>query len=69
MINTKTRDTLDAIKVGLQVKKEVNNQFKKERETKEQILEVELDGVFKKLLLLKKKKYAGLKLLNFMEIA
>lgn len=69
MINTMVTDPLAAIEVGIKVKKEVNEQFKRNRDHGEQILEVELDGVYKKLLLLKKKKYAGLKLLNFMEIA
>lgn len=69
MINTLANNPIEAIETGLRIKKEVNEQFKKNKDQGEQILEVELDGVFKKLLLLKKKKYAGLKLVNFMEIA
>lgn len=31
-------------------------------------MEVEIDGVYKKLLLLKKKKYAGLMVTNYMDV-
>ena len=67
MINTMKSDTLEAIRSGYIIKKEINSQFKK-KSGEEQILEVELDGVFKKILLLKKKKYAGIALKNFVEI-
>jgi DNA polymerase alpha subunit A len=68
MINTNARSAMEAVLVGLNIKKQVNDQFRQGDRRKEQVLEVELDGVFKKLLLVKKKKYAGLKLLNFSEI-
>jgi DNA polymerase alpha subunit A len=44
--------------MGKRLKKEVNCLYK--------CLEIEIDGVFKSLLLLKKKKYAALKYENFM---
>jgi DNA polymerase alpha subunit A len=44
--------------MGQVLKKEVNSLYK--------CLEIEIDGVFKALLLLKKKKYAALKVENFM---
>lgn len=43
--------------MGGRLKKEVNLLYK--------CLEIEIDGVFKSLLLLKKKKYAALKIENF----
>ena len=69
MVNTFKTDLSEAILCGLTLKKEINEQFKKDRSSREQILEVELDGVFKKLLLLKKKKYTGIAVTNFMQIA
>jgi DNA polymerase alpha subunit A len=69
MVNTMKADLFEAILIGIELKKEINNQFKKERNSRDQILEVELDGVFKKLLLLKKKKYAALSVTNYMQIA
>ena len=69
MVNTKAANPFDAIAVGLKIKREVNGQFRRGKDQGEQMLEVELDGVFKKLLLTKKKKYAALKLVNFMDIA
>lgn len=53
MINTLTNDLNKALELGMQVKKSVNERYR--------LLEMELDGVFKTLLLLKKKKYAALK--------
>lgn len=53
MINTGTTVLQDALKMGQRLKQEVNCLFK--------CLEIEIDGVFKSLLLLKKKKYAALK--------
>ena len=67
MINTMKKNLKMAILDGLTMKKEINRQFYKQK-GKEQILEVEIDGVYKKMLLLKKKKYAGLMILNFNEI-
>jgi DNA polymerase alpha subunit A len=55
MINTRISDSnaLDSVtKLGEQVKKEVNKLYK--------TLELEIDGVFRTMLLLKKKKYAAL---------
>ena len=43
--------------MGTKLKYEVNQLYK--------CLEIEIDGVFKSLLLLKKKKYAALKIENF----
>ena len=52
MINTRSTDLAMVKKIGNQVKKEVNALYKE--------LEIEIDGVFKTMLLLKKKKYAAL---------
>lgn len=68
MIDTTQTATLDAVRSGFEIKREINSQFRR-KSGEEQILEVELDGVFKKLLLLKKKKYAGLALKNFLDVA
>ena len=67
MVNTKQAKVEEAIIEGINIKKEINKQFHKAHNN-QQILEVELDGVYKKLLLLKKKKYAGLLIVNFNEI-
>ena len=67
MINTMKKNLKMAILDGLTMKKEINRQFHKKK-GEEQILEVEIDGVYKKMLLLRKKKYAGLMILNFNEI-
>lgn len=56
MIHTGLDDVQQAIKKGEELKHLVNKQFKK--------LEIELDGVFKTMLLLKKKKYAALRIEN-----
>lgn len=55
-VNTKTADYNDAMTVAQQIKRSVNKRYKK--------LEIEIDGVFGRLLLLKKKKYAGLKVID-----
>ena len=52
MINTASTDLAVVKDMGNQVKKEVNKLYK--------TLEIEIDGVFKSMLLLKKKKYAAL---------
>ena len=52
MINTNTTDLKKVKEIGQMVKKEINNLYK--------LLEIEQDGVFKTMLLLKKKKYAAL---------
>lgn len=54
MINSGTTDIEEVKKLGEQVKKEVNKRYR--------LLEIELDGIFKRMLLLKKKKYAAIKL-------
>jgi len=52
MINTRSQDLALVKQLGNRVKKEVNALYKE--------LEIEIDGVFKTMLLLKKKKYAAL---------
>lgn len=57
MINSGTSQLKDALEMGKKLKAEVNVFYK--------CLEIEIDGVFKSLLLLKKKKYAALKIEDF----
>ncbi|XP_034779899.2 DNA polymerase alpha catalytic subunit-like isoform X3 [Acipenser ruthenus] len=52
MINTNCANLEEVFKLGNKVKSEVNKLYK--------LLEIDVDGVFKSLLLLKKKKYAAL---------
>ncbi|MBN3304208.1 DPOLA polymerase, partial [Amia calva] len=52
MINTNSTNLEEVYKLGNKVKSEVNKLYK--------LLEIDIDGVFKSLLLLKKKKYAAL---------
>ncbi|XGW24552.1 hypothetical protein V3C99_006184 [Haemonchus contortus] len=52
MINTNSNDLKQAKKLGFEIKRQVNQCHR--------LLELELDGVFKRMLLLKKKKYAAL---------
>ncbi|XP_078513931.1 DNA polymerase alpha catalytic subunit [Lissotriton helveticus] len=52
MINTNSTNLEEVFKLGNKVKSEVNKLYKQ--------LELDIDGVFKSLLLLKKKKYAAL---------
>ncbi|PIC42802.1 hypothetical protein B9Z55_009761 [Caenorhabditis nigoni] len=52
MINTNSMDLAMAKKLGSEIKKAVNKCHR--------LLELDLDGVFKRMLLLKKKKYAAL---------
>jgi len=56
-INSKTKDFEQALQVAHQIKRSVNKRYKR--------LEIEIDAVFAKLLLLKKKKYAGLKVTDW----
>lgn len=56
MIHTGQTEITEAIKIGNDLKRLVNKQFKH--------LEIELDGVFQSMLLLKKKKYAALKIVD-----
>lgn len=67
MINTVKGDVKEAVLNGMQIKTMINEQYNKKKGEKA-ILEVEIDGVYKKLLLLKKKKYAGLMVGNFMDV-
>lgn len=55
-VNTRETDYNEAMNKAQQIKRSVNKRYKK--------LEIEIDGVFARLLLLKKKKYAGLKVLD-----
>ncbi|XP_041358143.1 DNA polymerase alpha catalytic subunit-like [Gigantopelta aegis] len=52
MINTNCTDIDQVMKLGNKIKQEVNKLFR--------LLEIDIDGVFKSMLLLKKKKYAAL---------
>ena len=52
MVNTRSTSLSDARALGQKIKKAVNERYR--------LLEIELDGIFQKLLLLKKKKYAAL---------
>jgi len=52
MINTGTTKIPEALEMGKRLKQEVNVLYKS--------LEIEIDGIFKSMLLLKKKKYAAL---------
>ncbi|XP_044743890.1 DNA polymerase alpha catalytic subunit [Chrysoperla carnea] len=51
MINTNIRDYEQVFKIGIKIKREVNQHYKQ--------IELDIDGVFQYLLLLKKKKYAA----------
>lgn len=52
MVNTKSTELPEAKRIGLAMKKLVNQGRR--------YLELDIDGVYERLLLLKKKKYAGL---------
>ncbi|KAJ3276787.1 DNA-directed DNA polymerase alpha catalytic subunit pol1 [Terramyces sp. JEL0728] len=52
MINTNSEDIKTVKKIGNELKQVVNTRYK--------LLEIEMDGMFKRLLLLKKKKYAAI---------
>lgn len=54
MVDTSTEELADVISLGHIIKKEVNKRYR--------LLEIEMDGVFKRMLLLKKKKYAAVKI-------
>lgn len=53
MVNTNSDDLAKVKAIGNAIKKEVNKRYR--------LLELEMDGVFKTMLLLKKKKYAAMK--------
>jgi DNA polymerase alpha subunit A len=52
-INSNVTELPDALKISAEFKKAVNDRYK--------LLEIDLDSVFKRLLLLQKKKYAAIK--------
>ena len=52
-VNTNVTDFAEALKISSEFKKAVNDRYK--------LLEIDLDGVFQRLLLLQKKKYAAVK--------
>ena len=52
-VNSNVTDLAEAMRTAYEFKKKVNEQYK--------LLEIDLDGVFQRLLLLQKKKYAALK--------
>uniref|UniRef100_A0A7E4VXQ1 DNA polymerase n=1 Tax=Panagrellus redivivus TaxID=6233 RepID=A0A7E4VXQ1_PANRE len=52
MVNTNSTDLAEAKRIGTTIKKLINKSYK--------CLTLDIDGVYKRLLLLKKKKYAGL---------
>ena len=52
MINSNTQDIQKVYQIGNKIKTEINKMYK--------LLELEVDGIFRFLLLLKKKKYAAL---------
>lgn len=54
MINTDSESLQDVIALGQAIKKEVNKRYR--------LLEIEMDGIFRCILLLKKKKYAAIKI-------
>ncbi|KAI7832947.1 hypothetical protein BX661DRAFT_203935 [Kickxella alabastrina] len=55
MIATRTASLADVYEMGAQFKRRVNERYR--------LLELDIDGVFKRLLLLKKKKYAALQII------
>jgi DNA polymerase alpha subunit A len=52
MINSNTKEVKKVFAIGNTIKTEINKMYK--------LLELEIDGIFRFLLLLKKKKYAAL---------
>eukprot|EP00928_Gymnodinium_smaydae_P022271 TRINITY_DN1875_c0_g2_i3.p1 TRINITY_DN1875_c0_g2~~TRINITY_DN1875_c0_g2_i3.p1 ORF type:complete len:542 (+),score=178.20 TRINITY_DN1875_c0_g2_i3:679-2304(+) len=58
-VNSQTGDYDQAMQAAQQIKRSVNKRYKK--------LEIEIDGVFGRLLLLKKKKYAAVKVIDWKE--
>ncbi|KAH8116362.1 hypothetical protein DFH11DRAFT_1580132 [Phellopilus nigrolimitatus] len=53
-VNSNVTDFAEALKISAEFKKQVNDQYR--------LLEIDLDGVFQRLLLLQKKKYAAIKM-------
>ena len=56
MVATGAQDLQEAAQLAGRIKREVNKRYR--------LLEIEEDGLFKRMLLLKKKKYAALKLVR-----
>jgi DNA polymerase alpha subunit A len=52
-VNTNATVLSDALRISHELKKVVNDRYK--------LLEIDLDGIFQRLLLLQKKKYAAIK--------
>lgn len=52
-VNSNVTDLAEALKISAEFKKAVNDRYK--------LLEIDLDGIFQRLLLLQKKKYAAVK--------
>lgn len=52
-MNTNATVLSDALRISYELKKAVNDRYK--------LLEIDLDGIFQRLLLLQKKKYAAVK--------
>lgn len=52
-VNSNVTDLAEALKISTEFKKAVNDRYK--------LLEIDLDGIFQRLLLLQKKKYAAVK--------
>src|SRR5882762_11233040 len=53
-VNSNVTDLAEALKISDHFKKAVNDRYK--------LLEIDLDGIFQRLLLLQKKKYAAIKI-------
>lgn len=56
MVNTNTTDLLTALNIGEKIRHEVNKHYR--------LLELDTDGVYAAMLLLAKKKYAALSVIN-----
>lgn len=52
MINSNSQEIQKVYQIGQKIKAEINKQYR--------LLELEIDGIFRFMLLLKKKKYAAL---------
>ncbi|CCO28500.1 DNA polymerase alpha subunit A [Rhizoctonia solani AG-1 IB] len=52
-VNSNVTDLPDALKIANELKKAVNDRYR--------LLEIDLDGIFRRMLLLQKKKYAAVK--------
>lgn len=63
MINSRQQDLIETLRIALQLKKDINREFKGKK--KQSFLEVGIDGIFKSFLIHSKKKYAAMMLDNF----